>query len=316
MLQQTRVGAMKERYRSFLERFPDPESLAGVTEDDAVAAWSGLGYYRRARFLHRAARRIGKLGGLPRDAKSLRQLPGIGEYTAAAVASIAFGEPVPVVDGNVSRVLSRCFRIPGHDARFRERVRAVASDLMEAGGKKNPGRWNEALMELGALVCVPKSPKCAECPVRGFCSAFAEGRIAEFPERPPRRTPESVRLVQAVIRDEAGRLLLFRRKTPPLAGLYELPSGECEGAETPEEALHRAASGYGIRISGLAPLPVFRHAIMHRRYVAHPFRASLVGRKPVSGRFVSPTDLGRIPCGSLLTKALGGDYTPAPTRTP
>ncbi len=315
MLQQTRVEAMRDRYQSFLERFPDAASLAGVNEDDAVAAWSGLGYYRRARFLHRTARRIDASGGFPREAKGLRELPGVGEYTAAAVASIAFAEPVPVVDGNVSRVLSRCFLIPGHGAGFHSRVRTVAGRLMDAGGSSDPGRWNQALMELGALVCTPKSPRCRECPVRDACRAFRKGETGRFPERPAPPAPTRVRLVQAVIRDDRGRLLLFRRKEAPLAGLYELPGGECTGKETPEAALHRAAAGYGMRIGALRALPGFRHAIMNRRFEVRPFQASLAGPAPGAGRWVAAGDLAEIPCGSMLTKTLaGGGYTPAPVK--
>ncbi len=310
MLQQTRVEAMRGRYRSFLQRFPDAASLAGADEEDAVAAWSGLGYYRRARFLHRAARRIVEAGGFPRDAKRLRELPGVGEYTAAAVASIAFGEPVPVVDGNVSRVLARWFRIPGHGAEFRSRVRDAAWRLMDRGGGSGPGRWNQALMELGALVCVPKAPRCPECPVRDGCRAFREGGTDRFPERPAPPVPVRVRFVQAVIRDERGRLLLFRREAAPLAGLLELPGGECVGRETPEAALRRVASGYGLRLGGIQPLPGFRHAIMNRRFRVHSFRAALAGPVPGAGHWVRAADLDRIPCGSMLTKTLaGGGYT-------
>ncbi len=307
MLQQTRVRAMEHRYRAFVERFPDPASLARVAEDDAVAAWSGLGYYRRARFLHRTARMI-EADGFPRDAAGLKELPGVGEYTASAVASIAFGEPVPAIDGNVVRVLARWFRISGRD------VRSAAARLMESGGAEDPGEWNQALMELGALVCLPRSPRCGACPVESVCAARAEGCVDAYPERPPRPSPERVRFVEAVVADAEGRVLVFRRTEPPLEGMWELPGGACRPGEEPEAALRRVARGYGMRVRGLAPLPEFRHAIMNRRYRVIPFRAALDGPKPPPGRFVSEADLDRIPSGSLLAKTLaGGGYTPAPT---
>lgn len=167
MLQQTRVEAMLPRYRAFVARFPDPETLAAADEDEVLAAWSGLGYYGRARALQRAARRLARRGApVPKTFGELKQLPGVGDYTAAAIASIAFGEPVAVVDGNVRRVLARLFAVPGVRGRaaFERRIRELADELMAAGGAADPGEWNQALMELGALVCVAKRPRCGACP--------------------------------------------------------------------------------------------------------------------------------------------------------
>ena len=177
MLQQTRVEAMLPRYRAFVGRFPDAAALAAASTDEVLAAWSGLGYYRRARALHRAAREVVR-SGFPNTAGGLRRLPGVGPYTAAAIASIAFAEPVAAVDGNVRRVLARLFAVSGPSDRapFGKRIRGLADRLMAAGGARSPGDWNQAVMELGALVCVPRSPRCEVCPLRAV--------LPRPPERP------------------------------------------------------------------------------------------------------------------------------------
>ena len=312
MLQQTRVEAMLPRYREFVARFPDPRTLADASEDEVLAAWAGLGYYGRARALHRAARELAaEGGGIPDTAASLRRLPGVGDYTAAAIASIAFGEPVAAVDGNVRRVLSRLFMVEGFRGRapFEGRVRELADRLMEADGGRDPGDWNQAVMELGATVCTPAGPRCDRCPVREFCWSRMAGRQTEFPERPPGPPAVPVRLAVAVVRDGEGRILVFRRGESPMRGLYELPCGECRSDESPETALVReTASRYGIRVEPAREVAGFRHTVMNRRIAVVPFEADLVDPAPgetvPGGRFVHPRDLDRIPSGSMLRKTL------------
>ena len=312
MLQQTRVEAMLPRYRAFLARFPDPGSLAKATEDEVVAAWAGLGYYGRARALHRAARQLTADGrDVPGCARSLRELPGIGEYTAAAIASIAFAEPVAAVDGNVRRVLARLFAVEGLLGRapFEGRIRELADRLMEADGGRDAGDWNQALMELGATVCTPAVPRCGRCPVREFCWGRVGGRQQELPARPPRPETVSVRLALGVVRDADGRVLVFRRRESPMRGLYELPCGECRDGESPETALVREAGArYGVRLRPGRPLTGFRHTVMNRRITVVPYEAGFEepasGDAPRGGRFVHPRDLDRIPSGSMLRKAL------------
>ncbi len=314
MLQQTRVEAMLPRYRAFVTRFPNPGSLAGADEDEVLAAWAGLGYYGRARALHRAARQLAAAGrAIPPDAASLRKLPGVGDYTAAAIASIAFGVPVAAVDGNVRRVLSRLFLVEGYRGRasFEGRIRELADRLMEADDARDPGAWNQALMELGATVCTPSAPRCANCPVREFCWARVAGRQAELPQRRPRPSAVSVCLAMAVVRDQEGRILVFRRGESPMRGLYELPCGEYRSDESAEEALVREAiSRYGIHVKPARELAGFRHTVMNRRISVAPFEADLVEPAPGAigpgGRFVHPRDLDRIPAGSMLRKALQG----------
>jgi A/G-specific adenine glycosylase len=221
MLQQTRVNAVQDHYRRFLQRFPTVRVLAAAREASVLTAWSGLGYYRRARMLHQAAKMVCRFydGEFPRTAAELEGLPGIGRYTARAVASIAFEEPVAVVDGNVERVLSR----------LRGRTLTSAECWAEAEAlldEKRPGDFNQALMELGATVCVPRAPKCPLCPVRPWC-----GTRGELPQGPPRRA--SCRQVRYSLDVENGKVRLVQRpansRLMPL--MWELPEISSRGKE-------------------------------------------------------------------------------------
>ena len=224
MLQQTQVSRVEEYWSTFLERFPTVEALASATEEDVCSAWSGLGYYRRARNLRKAAVLIVESGGgVPRTAELLRELPGVGDYTAAAVASIAFGESTPVLDANVVRVLAR-LRAESEDvarAPARRRLRAAAAELLDP---KRPGDFNQAMMELGAVTCSPTSPNCDCCPVAKHCLARAVGDPAGFPiARATSRTNEMHETVALLVR--RGRVLLT---TAPdgrgwWPGLWRLP---------------------------------------------------------------------------------------------
>ncbi len=311
MLQQTRVEAMLPRYRAFLARFPDPAALAAADEDEALAAWSGLGYYRRARALHRAARRLAEAGGeVPRSSAELRKLPGVGAYTAAAVASIAFGEPVAVVDGNVRRVLARIFAVEGVAGRagFERRIRELADALMATGGARDPGHWNQALMELGALVCIPGRPRCEACPVESLCAARSQGREREFPEPAPKPATVTVRATRGVLRDGEGRLLVVRRQTPPLKGLYDFPGGPCDPGEAPRDALLRAVrERFRLELAVGRSLPPFRHQVMNRRITVFAFEARVAGTPaglPEEARWVRPEDMATLPAGAIPAKVL------------
>jgi len=197
MLQQTRAGVVVPYFERFLARFPNIQALARASEQEVLAAWSGLGYYGRARNLHRAARLIAARGRFPRDYATIRELPGIGEYTAAAVASIAFGLPHATVDGNVRRVLSRL-------TCSSEGLAEAASKLLD---REDPGRYNQALMELGAMICLPGDPRCGTCPVAGLCGARRQGRVKDFPIR--RRRPAPVRVAKTLlVVEKRGKLLL------------------------------------------------------------------------------------------------------------
>lgn len=227
MLQQTRVETVIGYYNRFLERFPTLSALARARTDSVLAAWSGLGYYRRARSLHEAARAVrDRHGGrFPRDREALLALPGIGAYTAGAIASIAFDQPEPLVDGNVARVFSRLFALEGapDSAELRDELWAIAASLLPERGA---GEWNQALMELGALVCVPRRPACGRCPLSSRCRAFAEDRVDEFPRRERRPAPIPVEVVVIAVR-RGDRWLLERRPARGrMAGLWQMPTIE------------------------------------------------------------------------------------------
>jgi len=298
MLQQTQVERVIPRYRKFVARFPTLTALAAAPEEEVLEAWSGLGYYRRARQLHRLARAVAAAGGrLPRDPEALERLPGVGPYTAAAVASLAFGERVPVLDGNVLRVGARVLRLPGDPraAAARRAVAAWALDLMEGA---DPGVVNEALMELGATVCRPRAPRCGACPLAPWCAARAAGAPERYP--PPRRVrpPERVRWAAAVIRDGAGRWLLAPvTGLGVLEGLWLPPIAAVDGGG-PEAAALRAA-----RCGGTAarPLPPVRHAITHRRIEVTPVVLEGCRAAPEGWRWADPETPG-LPTSSLLGK--------------
>lgn len=213
MLQQTRVAVVQERYTKFVAQFPLAERLARAKEATVLAAWSGLGYYRRARALHGAAKEIVQRGSFPRTALELMELPGVGRYTSAAVASIAFGEPVAVVDGNVKRVIDRIANHKGPIAQ--EQYWEIASQLLD---RQSPGNFNQAMMELGALVCLPAQPMCHACPMANLCGARGP---TEKAERPARRKAE---LHYALARQNGSVLLRQRNKQSSLMpGMWELP---------------------------------------------------------------------------------------------
>ncbi len=242
MLQQTRVEVVLPYYQRFLERFPTVEALAAAGIDEVLALWSGLGYYRRARQLHAAARQVAAAGGFPRTPDGWLALPGVGPYTAAAVTSIAFGVAAPVLDGNVERVVSR-WLAQAEDAKSsgpRRRLLAAAAALLDS---ERPGDSNQALMELGATLCTPRRPKCLLCPLAPGCRAKMAGDPERYPVARVKRESEKRRLVVAVAERE-GRVLLFRRPddSPLLAGTWELPWVREEGEMATEAAL---ASRYG-----------------------------------------------------------------------
>lgn len=225
MLQQTRVEVVEGRWGPFLERFPNVKSLAEATLSEVLAHWAGLGYYRRAHQLHAAACvLVEEYGGeLPSFYESLRRLPGMGPYTAGAVASIAFGEAVPAVDGNVERVLCRLLALEG-DPKRRETAAILRSTVQGFLETTSPATLNQALMELGALVCLPRKPLCGECPWSEECRAYELSQAEDYPRRPPRPGTLEV-AAYAAVQSKGGRYL-FRRRVEGghNQGLWEIPS--------------------------------------------------------------------------------------------
>ena len=297
MLQQTRVAAVLNHYRTFLERFPDVQTLAAATEDDVLAAWSGLGYYRRARMLHRCAQQIAEQHGgcFPCNSEALLALPGIGRYTAAAIASIAFAEPAAVVDGNVERVLQRFTGIDLTTPQIWQHAQALLAS-------SRPGDFNQAMMELGATVCVPREPRCVACPVWKWCVVQQSGQGAnraitsaitmERRASPPgkTRTPPTIRQVKKTIwcmlnqRDGGIRLVQRPRKASLMAGMWELPQTSEPPRPLPPSALWRT----------------FRHSITSTNYTVHVLRNMPLRNTPLRNMPLRNTPL---PDTSLAAKA-------------
>ncbi|HKY60923.1 MAG TPA: A/G-specific adenine glycosylase [Gemmatimonadota bacterium] len=273
ILQQTRVETAVPFYRRWVERFPTVDALAEADREEVMAAWSGLGYYRRARHLHEAARVVRDRSGgeLPSDVRDLCALPGIGAYTAGAVASIAFGRREPAVDGNARRVLARLFDLELPPAgRLQELARALVPP-------DRPGDFNQALMELGATVCRPRGPKCPTCPVQGLCSARRRGTVQRRPGTGRAKRVPLFEVGTAVLFSTEGRILLARRPEEGLlGGTWEFPGALAGKRESPGRAAWRAAGSWLGRDS---PLPdpgpawaVVPHAFSHLRHVYHVFR--------------------------------------------
>ena len=274
MLQQTRVETVRPYYERFMARFPTLAALAEAPIEDVLAAWSGLGYYRRARTLQAAARAIvAEHGGtFPSDRESLLGLPGIGPYTAGAIASIAFDAREALLDGNVARVLCRLFALEGDptSAPLRARSWQLARDLLPR--EESCGDWNQALMELGALVCTPRDPRCGACPLRSHCRAKAEGRASELPWPRARRPMIDVELSVAAVVDGDRWLIERRPSNGRMAGMWQLPTLERTGS-----GLYPARWPAGVEIQTSAELGEVRHTITHHRIRAAVVSARLVG---------------------------------------
>ena len=311
MLQQTRVDTVIPYYERFLEHYPDVASLADADLESVYALWTGLGYYSRARNLREAAQSVMTDfdGELPGQAEDLRALKGIGRYTAGALASIAFDREEPLVDGNVIRVLARFLGIRDDvgKAAVVERFWSLAGGLVVG---PRPGDLNQALMELGAVVCTPRSPTCDACPLGRDCSARAQGDPAQLP-RKKKRTP--VRRVEAAVAwiERGGRALAVRRPEGGLlGGLWELPGGELQNGEAPGDGLRRAlAETVGLKLLGAEAVASVEHLFTHRRLRLHVFRAAGVeGRVRREGfaehRWLGASALAALPQGGPTRKAL------------
>jgi A/G-specific adenine glycosylase len=284
MLQQTRVEAVIPYFERFLARFPDAHSLARAPEPAVLAAWSGLGYYSRARNLHRGAKQVAA-GGVPTGYEELRALAGIGPYTAAAIASIAFGQPHAAVDGNVMRVVSRVtgdageISSPVTKGRFTE----AAQLLLDRG---RPGDFNQAMMELGATVCIPRAPRCGECPVARFCEARATGRETELPVKLKKNASRDVPLDLALLRNDSGLFLIQRAADERrLAGFWELP---------PKSLFPRWRGRLAAQ---------FTHQIVNDRFRISVFEGPAPNVLP-PGKWFAPAELDAIPLTTVTRKTL------------
>jgi len=283
MLQQTQVETVRSYYRRFLDRFPTLKALAAASQEDVLKLWEGLGYYSRARSLHKAAQVVVDThhGELPANVTALRCLPGIGPYTAGAIAGIAFGIPTPAVDGNVRRVMARILAIPAPS-------RAVLEDAVGTWMPEDAaGPFTEALMELGATVCSPRSPKCLLCPWQALCRARELGRQEAYPAPKPRKAIPHYDVAAAVtLRDTptaAGTEVLVaqRRQDDMLGGLWEFPGGKREAAESLPQALYRElCEEMDIEIEVGEPLTTVKHAYTHFRITLYAFICTLKNGDP------------------------------------
>ncbi len=278
MLQQTRIAAVPPYYRQFLRRFPRVERLARARQEEVLKLWSGLGYYSRARNLHRAAKEIvARHGGkFPRALEDVLWLPGVGRYTAAAVLSIAYDEPLAVLDGNVARVLARLDAVRG-ELRAARNWSALGKRAEELLAREAPGDWNQALMELGETICTPQSPRCGACPVSRWCRARKLGVVEEIPAPRRKRGGVRVKIAAAILRDPRGRTLMVRDPGAHdgvlFSRMWQFPAVEVARHAAPELSEHLRAT---LLIEPpLERLPEARHAVTFRDVRLIPFLAQV-----------------------------------------
>ena len=296
MLQQTRVQAVVPYYEEFLRRFPDVKRLARASERELLACWSGLGYYSRARNLQQAAQRIvAEHGGrFPGAIEAALELPGVGVYTASAVLSIAHGHPLPVVDGNVARVLARLYTVNADlkTAKGKRELLQLAAGLLS---RRRPGDFNQAMMELGATICLPLQPDCAHCPIQSHCRAYRRKEVSRYPRLRRKSKPVLRRFVAALAQDKAGRVLLVQRPSNDkwLGGFWELPMWESpEGAPLPGLALEKR-------------LGTVRHCITKNRLEVAVYGARFRERRhSAKWRWLPVDDFGNFPVSTIARKAL------------
>ncbi|MCY2958891.1 MAG: A/G-specific adenine glycosylase [Planctomycetota bacterium] len=319
MLQQTRVEAVIPYFERFLARFPTVADLAAAPVEDVLAAWSGLGYYRRARALHEAARAVLERhgGAFPSAREDLLALPGVGPYTAGAVASIAFDRPERLVDGNVARVLARLYAIeaPQESAVFRARTWEHAGLLVADLAGRSAGEWNQALMELGALVCVPREPRCLACPVQARCRALERGLTSELPVPKRRPTAIEVELHVAIVRSGDRWLVQQRPATGRMAGLWELPTVEPSGARLLAGPDWPDARGATPAIALGDELGTLSHSITRHRIRVRVFEARwLAGDPEAPLDFASRAQIAELGPTGLTAKILRAPFARATAR--
>ena len=310
MLQQTRVETVIPFYERFLRSFPTVNALALADEEDVLKHWEGLGYYRRVLLLHRAARQLHTEGrAVPVLAAELRELPGIGAYTAHAIASIAGGEAVAAVDGNVARVVARLIGLRADilSARGKRAVQQVADALLS---RRRAGDFNQAWMDLGSKVCTPRSPTCKECPLSRYCAAHAHGTTAELPRRGTMRARSvpTIQCVAAHVRDDRGRVLVRRRPSGGLwSGLWEFPFVEVGANEAAAEALRALERQIGGTLKGSRQVERVQHQLTHRLMhfdvsAGSWQRAARSSKRIGEYRWVDETELQALAMGTVQRK--------------
>lgn len=307
MLQQTQASRVAELFPRFMARFPTAEALAAADERDVLAMWAGLGYYRRARLLHAAARVIAAEhgGAMPRDVEALRALPGVGRYTAGAIASIVFGAREAMVDGNVVRVMARLEADDGGGQRAAREAMAWERAGALVRVAERPGVMNESLMELGATVCTPRGPKCGACPVSSWCAARKAGVQDEIPSASVRKTPREVYHAVVVVRDARGRTLVEQRGASGLwARMWQAPTVERDDEPAQEREVRESVGAARAERVG-----AFAHKTTHRLVQFEVWRGVMKARaQPRRGVWVSEAELKALPLASPQKRVLGSEF--------
>jgi A/G-specific adenine glycosylase len=315
MLQQTRVAAVIPYYEQFLKTFPNVRALARARTDRVLAKWAGLGYYSRARNLQSAAKEIvfGHAGKFPREYQAALALPGIGRYTAAAVLSIAYGAPHAVLDGNVARVLARIGAVRGElraPARWRK-LEDAAQDLL---ARNAPGDWNQAMMELGAIVCTPKSPRCGECPAAKWCRARRLGIAEDVPAARKKRGTVEITLSAAVLLDAQGRTLLVRQPNGDgalFSRMWQFPALETTGTDAIAKLARHLSEKFGLAVDGHhTPLAPARHTVTFRNIRLQPYLIRTADLPEAAGaRIVPLAQIRRLPISNATKKIAAAAIT-------
>jgi A/G-specific adenine glycosylase len=306
MLQQTRVETVIPYYQKWMAYFPTVFDLAVAPQQDVLALWEGLGYYARARNMHRAAGLIVEQfdGQIPVDAETLQTLPGIGRYTAAAIASIAFNQDDAALDGNIRRVLARVFDVtePARSTIGERLLWQLAEEHLPPG---SAGQYNQAIMDLGAMVCTPKSPNCNACPLAGICQARALGIQEERPVMKTKSATPHHTVTAAIIRRNGQVFIAQRPEKGLLGGMWEFPGGKTESGESLDACLKREiCEELGIDIEISKPFGIYQHAFTHFRITLHAFECMLADGSPVARehqnlRWVKPAELKNFPMGKI-----------------
>ncbi|TVQ93109.1 MAG: A/G-specific adenine glycosylase [Deltaproteobacteria bacterium] len=319
MLQQTRVETVIPYFERFIARWPTLSDLAGASSEDVMEAWAGLGYYRRARNLHAAAKMAVAQGGLRADPEAIRALPGVGAYTAGAIASIAFGLPEPAVDGNVDRVISRLSALREDPTKAKGK-RLIREKVMELQPAERAGDFNQALMELGATLCSPRSPSCLVCPWSEGCEARALGIAESLPNKPKKKQPVPERGVSGLLWTGQGWLMGRRPPDMRLGGLWEPPSGLILAGESSSDAVIRVMRDHaGVEVEVVRSLGEVLHVFTHRRLTREVFEVRPRGvMEPCAS--ASYDAIETVPLGdsrgmsklARKTLALGGALTQEP----
>lgn len=304
MLQQTRVETVIPYFHRWMARFPEVEALAAAPQQEVLTCWEGLGYYSRARNLHKAAQIVVETfaGALPSDVATLQTLPGIGRYTAGAIASIAFGQDAPALDGNIRRVFSRLFDIsdPVGEPAAERRMWDLAGEHLPAG---QAGDFNQALMDLGATICLPKNPRCGSCPLDGDCLAYQAGVQEARPVRKKKQPTPHHLVAAAVIRRDAVVLIAQRPLEGLLGGLWEFPGGKIESGEDLVDGLKREImEELGVEVEIQGAFGVYRHAYTHFQVTLHAFICRLSDGVPEARQVA---DLKWVPLGELVQYPMG-----------